>query len=170
MNLWNPHVDCLSWWRACHNLRRVQLAWHRTPDTSTDDSGRWQVRNHLVRSLTPIHIPWAYRPTWKIPAGQCGCGIPHAETCYHVTLEQSSDFNHYRWPPKSPDMYITEYIWDILQCTAQKTSPFPSTLLYRDCRAGFMMRIASQISSDIIWVYATSCCGTSAYSRSPTRY
>ncbi|GFW67883.1 transposable element Tcb2 transposase [Trichonephila clavipes] len=37
--------------------------------------------------------------------------------------EHSSEFRHFRWPPKSPDMNIIEYIWDALQRAAQERSP-----------------------------------------------
>ncbi|GBO22141.1 hypothetical protein AVEN_93902-1, partial [Araneus ventricosus] len=39
----------------------------------------------------------------------------------------SSDFRHFRWPPKSPDMNIIEHIWDALQRAVQKRSPVPLT-------------------------------------------
>ncbi|CAL1275379.1 unnamed protein product [Larinioides sclopetarius] len=29
--------------------------------------------------------------------------------------EHYSEFRHFRWPPKSPDMNIIEHIWDALQ-------------------------------------------------------
>ncbi|GFU13831.1 putative DD41D transposase [Trichonephila clavipes] len=35
----------------------------------------------------------------------------------------SSEFRNFRWPPKSPDMRNTEYIWDALQHAVQKRSP-----------------------------------------------
>ncbi|GFX67715.1 transposable element Tcb2 transposase [Trichonephila clavipes] len=37
--------------------------------------------------------------------------------------EHSSEFRHFRWPPKSSDMNIFEYIWDALQRAVQKRSP-----------------------------------------------
>ncbi|GFX36335.1 FLJ37770-like protein [Trichonephila clavipes] len=37
--------------------------------------------------------------------------------------EHSSEFRHFRWPPKSPDMNINEYIWNTLQRAVQKRSP-----------------------------------------------
>ncbi|GFW81717.1 transposable element Tcb2 transposase [Trichonephila clavipes] len=40
--------------------------------------------------------------------------------------EHSSEFRHFRLPPKSPDMNIIEYIWDVLQRAVQKRFP-PST-------------------------------------------
>ncbi|GFU51394.1 transposable element Tcb2 transposase [Trichonephila clavipes] len=44
--------------------------------------------------------------------------------------EHSSEFRHFCWPPKSPDMNIIEYIWDALQRAVQKRSPSP--LIYTD--------------------------------------
>ncbi|GFU12185.1 transposable element Tcb2 transposase [Trichonephila clavipes] len=41
--------------------------------------------------------------------------------------EHSSEFRHFRWPPKSPYMDIIEYIWDDLQRAVQKRSPPPLT-------------------------------------------
>ncbi|GFV90013.1 transposable element Tcb2 transposase [Trichonephila clavipes] len=47
-------------------------------------------------------------------------GITTGRLQYH-----SSKFRHFRWPPKSPDMNIIEYIWDALQRVVQKISPPP---------------------------------------------
>ncbi|GFU38402.1 transposable element Tcb2 transposase [Trichonephila clavipes] len=44
--------------------------------------------------------------------------------------EHSSEVRHFRWPPKSPDMNIIEYIWDALQRAVQKRSPPPLTPTY----------------------------------------
>ncbi|GBL93571.1 hypothetical protein AVEN_63703-1 [Araneus ventricosus] len=41
--------------------------------------------------------------------------------------EHSSDFRHFRWKPKSPDMNIIEHIWDALQRAVEKRSPPPLT-------------------------------------------
>ncbi|GFV78943.1 transposable element Tcb1 transposase [Trichonephila clavipes] len=38
-------------------------------------------------------------------------------------LQASSEFRHFHWPPKSPDMNIFEYIWNTLKRTVQKKSP-----------------------------------------------
>ncbi|GFY27658.1 transposable element tcb2 transposase [Trichonephila clavipes] len=41
--------------------------------------------------------------------------------------EHSSEFRHFHWSPKSPDMNIIEYIWDALQHAVQKRSqPHPT--------------------------------------------
>ncbi|GFW46812.1 transposable element tcb2 transposase [Trichonephila clavipes] len=42
-------------------------------------------------------------------------------------VEHSFEFRLFRWPPKSPDMNIIEYIWDALQHAVQKRSPLPLT-------------------------------------------
>ncbi|GFY19546.1 transposable element Tcb2 transposase [Trichonephila clavipes] len=39
----------------------------------------------------------------------------------------TSEFRHFHWPPKSPDMNIIEYIWKALQRAVQKRSPPPLT-------------------------------------------
>ncbi|GBO43370.1 hypothetical protein AVEN_275171-1 [Araneus ventricosus] len=41
--------------------------------------------------------------------------------------EHSSDFRHFHWPLKSPEMYITEYIRDALLHAVEKRSPPPRT-------------------------------------------
>ncbi|GFX74145.1 transposable element tcb2 transposase [Trichonephila clavipes] len=41
--------------------------------------------------------------------------------------KHSSEFRHFCWPPKSPDMNIIEYIWDALQRAVQKRSPLTLT-------------------------------------------
>ncbi|GFS70940.1 transposable element Tcb2 transposase [Trichonephila clavipes] len=53
---------------------------------------------------------------------------PHTSRIATEGLQKhSSEFRHFHWPPKSPDMNITEYIWGALQCANQKRSPFPLT-------------------------------------------
>ncbi|GBO41023.1 hypothetical protein AVEN_265600-1 [Araneus ventricosus] len=81
--------------------------------------------------------------------------------------EHSFDFRHFRWKPKSPDMNIIEHIWDALQRAVEKRSPHTPSYSYgfMDSPAGFMVPITSSTTSDISRVHATSCCGTSAYSR-----
>ncbi|GBO07046.1 hypothetical protein AVEN_118296-1 [Araneus ventricosus] len=41
--------------------------------------------------------------------------------------EHSSDFRHFHWPLKSPDMNIIEDIWDALLHVVEKRSPPPRT-------------------------------------------
>ncbi|GBL98204.1 hypothetical protein AVEN_268288-1 [Araneus ventricosus] len=41
--------------------------------------------------------------------------------------EHSSDFRHFHWPPKSPEMNITEDIRDALLHAVEKRSPPPRT-------------------------------------------
>ncbi|GBM04330.1 hypothetical protein AVEN_146202-1 [Araneus ventricosus] len=41
--------------------------------------------------------------------------------------EHCSDFRHFHWPPKSPEMNIIEDIWDALLRAAEKRSPLPCT-------------------------------------------
>ncbi|GFW50322.1 transposable element Tcb2 transposase [Trichonephila clavipes] len=41
--------------------------------------------------------------------------------------EPSSEFRHFRWLPKSPDMNIFECIWNALQRAVQKRSPLHLT-------------------------------------------
>ncbi|GFT79503.1 transposable element tcb2 transposase [Trichonephila clavipes] len=49
---------------------------------------------------------------------------PHSSRIATELLqEHSSEFRHFRWPPKSPDMNIIEYIWNALQRAVQKRSP-----------------------------------------------
>ena len=53
---------------------------------------------------------------------------PHTSRIVTQWLQKhSSDFIHFLWPPKSPDMNIIEHIWDALQCAVQKRSPPPLT-------------------------------------------
>lgn len=63
--------------------------------------------------------------------------------------EHSSDFKHFHWPPKSPDVNINEHIWEALQRAVRKRSPPPRVLwicaLQDLCPAGFMVCIASRI-------------------------
>ncbi|GBM93095.1 hypothetical protein AVEN_204591-1 [Araneus ventricosus] len=41
--------------------------------------------------------------------------------------EHSSDFRHFHWPPKSPEMNIIEDIWDALLHADENRSPPPRT-------------------------------------------
>ncbi|GBO09083.1 hypothetical protein AVEN_235992-1 [Araneus ventricosus] len=70
--------------------------------------------------------------------------------------EHSSDFRHFRWPPKSSDMNIIEHIWD---CCSEEIS-FPSySYGFMDSPSGFMVSITSSTTSDISRFHSTSCCG-----------
>ncbi|GBM61728.1 hypothetical protein AVEN_120573-1 [Araneus ventricosus] len=55
------------------------------------------------------------------------CDTPRVESCYQVAPETPSDFRHFQWPPKSPDMNIIEDIWDALLHAVEKKSPPPRT-------------------------------------------
>ncbi|GFV44111.1 transposable element Tcb2 transposase [Trichonephila clavipes] len=53
---------------------------------------------------------------------------PHmSRIATHWLQEHSSEFRHFRWSPKSPDMNINEYIWNAFQSAAQKRSLIPPT-------------------------------------------
>ncbi|GFX21522.1 transposable element tcb2 transposase [Trichonephila clavipes] len=90
--------DCSSWWRHCDSMGRVKLVRYESPDTSRYDSDSKTMRHPYT---SRIATGWLQ--------------------------EHSSEFRHFRWPPKSPDMNIIEYIWDALQRAVQKRSPPPLT-------------------------------------------
>ncbi|GBO34445.1 hypothetical protein AVEN_188085-1 [Araneus ventricosus] len=49
---------------------------------------------------------------------------PHASRAATKWLqEHSSDFRHFHWSPKSPDMNIIEDIWDAFLHAVEKRSP-----------------------------------------------
>ncbi|GBO06826.1 hypothetical protein AVEN_107648-1 [Araneus ventricosus] len=53
---------------------------------------------------------------------------PHASRVATKWLQEySSDFRHFHWPSKSPDMNIIEDIWDALLHAVEKRSPPPRT-------------------------------------------
>ncbi|GBN83004.1 hypothetical protein AVEN_273445-1 [Araneus ventricosus] len=53
---------------------------------------------------------------------------PHASIVATKWLQKhSSDFRHFHWLPKPPDMNITEDIWDALLHAVEKRSPPPRT-------------------------------------------
>ncbi|GBN00296.1 hypothetical protein AVEN_171889-1 [Araneus ventricosus] len=53
---------------------------------------------------------------------------PHASRVATKWLqEHSSDFRHFHWPPKSPEMNIIEDILDVLLHAVEKRSPPPRT-------------------------------------------
>lgn len=48
--------------------------------------------------------------------------------------EHDRDFHHLSWPPQSPDLNLTEKVWDILECKIWEQSPLTSNLsLLQDC-------------------------------------
>ncbi|GBL85897.1 hypothetical protein AVEN_63213-1 [Araneus ventricosus] len=54
--------------------------------------------------------------------------------------EHSSDFRHFHWPPKSPDMNIIEDIRDALLHAVEKREITTShSYRFIDCPAGFMV-------------------------------
>ncbi|GBL83399.1 hypothetical protein AVEN_110703-1 [Araneus ventricosus] len=59
-------------------------------------------------------------------AGQCG--TPHGlKVATELFQEHSSDFRHFQWPPKTPDMNFIEHIYNALQRAVQKRFPPPRT-------------------------------------------
>ncbi|GFY11419.1 transposable element tcb2 transposase [Trichonephila clavipes] len=51
---------------------------------------------------------------------------PHSSRIATEWLQKhSSEFRHFPWPPKSPDMNITDRIWDAFERAVQKRSPPP---------------------------------------------
>ncbi|GBL82973.1 hypothetical protein AVEN_106470-1 [Araneus ventricosus] len=59
---------------------------------------------------------------------QQGNATPHASRVAPKLLqEHSSDFRHYNWPPKSPEMNIIEDIRDALLHAVENRSPPPRT-------------------------------------------
>ncbi|GFX15470.1 transposable element Tcb2 transposase [Trichonephila clavipes] len=57
---------------------------------------------------------------------QQGNATPHTSRIATEWLqEHSSEFRHFCWPPKSPDINIIEHISDALQRAVQKRSPHP---------------------------------------------
>ncbi|GBM00383.1 hypothetical protein AVEN_179200-1 [Araneus ventricosus] len=72
-----------------------------------------------------IHVHCAFRRIGTIPGGQCD--TPRVESCYQVAPEHSSDFRHFHWPRKSPEMNIIEDIRDALLHAVENRSPPPRT-------------------------------------------
>ncbi|GBO35721.1 hypothetical protein AVEN_152046-1 [Araneus ventricosus] len=70
-------------------------------------------------------------PYWIIhPVQSAGVSVMHDNATLHASRvatkwlqEHSSDFRHFHWPPKSPDMNIIEDIWDDLLHVVEKRSP-----------------------------------------------
>ncbi|GBM72150.1 hypothetical protein AVEN_82111-1 [Araneus ventricosus] len=61
-----------------------------------------------------------------IPSGQCD--TPRVESCYQVAPgTHSSDFRHFHWPPKSPEMNIIEDIRDDFLHAVENRFPPPRT-------------------------------------------
>ncbi|GFQ78373.1 transposable element Tcb2 transposase [Trichonephila clavata] len=86
---------------------------------------------------------------------------PHVSRIATEDIQKySSEFRHFLWPPKSPDMNIIEYIWDALQRAIPKRSPPPLTPtdLWIALKE-FMVSSTSSTTSDINRIHATPCCG-----------
>ncbi|GBO10760.1 hypothetical protein AVEN_174959-1 [Araneus ventricosus] len=115
--------DCLIWWSLCDGMGRVQLAWYGTPDTSRDDSDRYLsiLPNHLHSFMSTVHSD-------GLGQFQQNNATPNALRVATKWLqEHSSDFRHFHWPPKSPEMNIIEDIRDALLHAVENRSPPPRT-------------------------------------------
>ncbi|GFW70823.1 transposable element Tcb2 transposase [Trichonephila clavipes] len=132
---------------------------------------RWRDTGPSIRLITTLTGDWYvsiisyYLLPFKSIAHSKGLGEfqlynerPHTSRIATEWLqEQSSEFRHCCWPPKSPNMNIIEYIWDVLQRSVQ----------FMDIPAGFMVSVTFSTTSDINRIHATLCCGTSACSWGP---
>ncbi|GBM59044.1 hypothetical protein AVEN_7423-1 [Araneus ventricosus] len=94
--------DCLIWWSLCDGMGRVQLGLYGNPDTSRGDSDR-----HL--SILSNHLHSFIVHSDRLGQFQQDNATPHASRVATNWLqEHSSDFRHFHWPPKSPEMNIIE--------------------------------------------------------------
>ncbi|GBN23184.1 hypothetical protein AVEN_24768-1 [Araneus ventricosus] len=92
---------------------------------------------------------------------------PHASRVATKWLqEHSSDFRHFHWPPKSPEMNISEDIRDALLHAVEKRSPPPRTPM--DLLTA-LQDSWCEFPSDTSRVNATSFGATSACSWGPDR-
>ncbi|GFX34856.1 transposable element tcb2 transposase [Trichonephila clavipes] len=77
------------------------------------------------------------------------------DNCYRGALqERSSEFRHFRSPPKSPDINIIDYILDALQRAVQKRSP--PLLTPNDLLTALQDSWCARTTSDIKRIHATS--------------
>ncbi|GBN59851.1 hypothetical protein AVEN_111685-1 [Araneus ventricosus] len=87
---------------------------------------RVRVLKHSVRSPTLIHAH-----SDGLGQFQQDNATHHASRVATKWLqEHSSDFRHFHWPPKSPEMNIIEDIRDALLHAVEKRSPPPRTPMY----------------------------------------
>ncbi|GFW20012.1 transposable element tcb2 transposase [Trichonephila clavipes] len=107
-------------------MRHVQLEGYGTPDTSIDTT----LSGDRYISILSDHLHPFMSIVYSDGLGefQQNNTTPHTPRITTGWLQEPySEFRHFRWLPKSPDMNIAEYIWDALQRTIQKRSPPPLT-------------------------------------------
>ncbi|GBM30731.1 hypothetical protein AVEN_259590-1 [Araneus ventricosus] len=98
-------------------LSWVRQHYHLTVDwknVTWSDESRFQ----LYRTDARVRIG-------TIPAGQCD--TPRVDVATKWLQEHSSEFRHFHWPPKSPEMNIIEDIRDALLHAVEKISLPPRT-------------------------------------------
>ncbi|GBN06139.1 hypothetical protein AVEN_19596-1 [Araneus ventricosus] len=112
----------------CELFDGPSLIWDSDPtcQQETVQSGRasvvvWGVCSRLdMRSLIRLETTLAGTGTRTVRH-------PTRQELLPSGSRNSSDFRHFHWPPRSPDMNIIEPICVALQCDVQKKSPPPRT-------------------------------------------
>ncbi|GFQ96974.1 uncharacterized protein TNCT_488361 [Trichonephila clavata] len=87
-------------------MRREQLVCYGTHDTSRYDSDRYVsiLSDHLHPIMSIVHSD-GFGEFKQVRA------TPHmSRNATEWLQEHASEFRHFRWPPKSTDMNIFEYI------------------------------------------------------------
>ncbi|GBM04121.1 hypothetical protein AVEN_247985-1 [Araneus ventricosus] len=84
-------------------------------------------RMHVYEYGDNINNPyWIIHPVCQQGTVQSG-GASVMTVATKGLQERSSDFRHFHWPPKTPDMNIIENIWDALLHVVEKRFPPPRT-------------------------------------------
>ncbi|GFV02542.1 transposable element tcb2 transposase [Trichonephila clavipes] len=93
----------------------------RLDTTLTDDRYVSIMYDHLHPFISNVHSE-------EFEEFQQDNATPHTSKILTEWLQDhSSKFRHFRWPLKSPDVNIIEYIWNALQRAVQDISPPPLT-------------------------------------------
>ena len=80
-----------------------------------------KIPRYAGRSSTPCNIAFLYFMDDNVPVHQ-------ARSVQNWFAEHQSDFQHFFWPPHSPDLNLIENMWDMLESRIRQHSPLPSNL------------------------------------------
>ncbi|GFR01259.1 hypothetical protein TNCT_24871 [Trichonephila clavata] len=107
-------------------VHQEKLKWPKK-DLNGLDKSSLEEQVHMSFAANVSSVEGKRSPESPVPVrheklGQAGNALKSQKNCRTMRhpihpewLPEHCSFRHLRWPPKSPDMDIIEYIWDALQ-------------------------------------------------------